>query len=73
MEDFGDVSFEDREIRVYDYIPKLIGGALSGALTGIFALGIFLHFFESYWAFSLFSLLITYVGEENSRGWGFPG
>lgn len=38
MEDFGDVSFEDREIRVYDYIPKLIGGALSGALTGIFAL-----------------------------------
>uniref|UniRef100_A0A7C8YRF1 RING-type domain-containing protein n=1 Tax=Opuntia streptacantha TaxID=393608 RepID=A0A7C8YRF1_OPUST len=38
MEDFGDGPFEDREIRVYDYIPKLIGGALSGALTGIFAL-----------------------------------
>ncbi|CAO2826811.1 unnamed protein product [Amaranthus hypochondriacus] len=39
MENFEDGSFEDREIiGVYDYIPKLIGGAVSGALTGVFAL-----------------------------------
>lgn len=30
---------EGGEIRVYHYIPRLIAGALSGALTGIFALG----------------------------------
>ena len=39
MENYEDGSFEDREIiGVYDYIPKLIGGAVSGALTGVFAL-----------------------------------
>lgn len=28
-----------REIKVYHYIPRLIASALSGALTGFFALG----------------------------------
>ncbi|KAL9227348.1 hypothetical protein vseg_003045 [Gypsophila vaccaria] len=35
MEDVGEFG---GEIRVYDYIPKLVGGAFSGALTGVFAL-----------------------------------
>ncbi|KNA03626.1 hypothetical protein SOVF_207290 [Spinacia oleracea] len=38
MEDFEGGSFEERENGVYDYIPKFIGGAVSGALTGVFAL-----------------------------------
>ncbi|GMQ10793.1 hypothetical protein CsSME_00053661 [Camellia sinensis var. sinensis] len=38
MEDGSDGGFEGRQIKVYHYIPKLIAGALSGALTGIFAL-----------------------------------
>lgn len=38
MEDSGDGSIQEAQIRVYDYIPKMIAGALSGALTGIFAL-----------------------------------
>ncbi|KAH9606576.1 hypothetical protein KSS87_016746 [Heliosperma pusillum] len=37
MEDIGDYE-NGREIRVYEYIPKLVGGAFSGALTGVFAL-----------------------------------
>ncbi|XP_059645181.1 NEP1-interacting protein-like 2 isoform X2 [Cornus florida] len=38
MEDGSDGGFARTEIRVYHYIPRLISVALSGALTGLFAL-----------------------------------
>lgn len=52
MENLEDGSFEGRDTGVYDYIPKLIGGAFSGALTGVFALGKLLHFIYFFANFS---------------------
>ena len=39
MEDAVNGGYGGRDIKVYYYIPRLIACALSGALTGLFALG----------------------------------
>ncbi|RVW14693.1 NEP1-interacting protein-like 2 [Vitis vinifera] len=56
---------EGGEIRVYHYIPRLIAGALSGALTGVFALGNVTSIDSI--LFSL--LLIMVVGVERFCSW----
>ena len=56
---------EGGEIRVYHYIPRLIAGALSGALPGVFALGNVTSIDSI--LFSL--LLIMVVGVERFCSW----